>query len=212
MTVNGRSRSWNLVSPSFCSTGKSWRNHLFSLGLARFFFCILVSGLDGDGIITGDSAWRFLLKSVFKNKKNCFNSYFLLWIKMLTAGLSPMIFNRQIAVWEDKIGKIWFYPPLTRGSNWIFELSGMIVSANLGLETSLPFKRTTEQKSTLSRVSKRDAMVRFSDHGSCLLSTSIMYYTTPFFFKTSRTSGKSMPRRLTVATVGMPLLSQPRRS
>jgi len=25
---------------------------------------------------------------------------------MLTAGLSPMIFNRQIAVWEDKIGKI----------------------------------------------------------------------------------------------------------
>ncbi|MDA3790960.1 MAG: hypothetical protein PF503_21000 [Desulfobacula sp.] len=81
-------------------------DHFFLLVFLGLFIGILVSGIDGDRIITGDSGGRFLLKSAFKNKKNCFNSYFLLWIKMLTACLSPMVFNRQTAICEVKIAKI----------------------------------------------------------------------------------------------------------
>ncbi len=76
-----------------------------------------------------------------------------------------------------------FYPPLTRGSSCIFALSSMIVSANLGLETSLPFKRTTEQNSTLSSVFKRDAMVMFSDHCTCFSFTSIKRLCHTIFFQ-----------------------------
>jgi|SaaInl7_135m_RNA_FD_contig_51_977345_length_2772_multi_5_in_0_out_0_1 hypothetical protein len=50
-----------------------------------FFFLDLVIGvwvlgLDGDGTMV-DSILLFLLKSAFKNKKKCFNRYFLLWVK-----------------------------------------------------------------------------------------------------------------------------------
>ena len=213
MTLNGRSKSWNLVSPSRGSTAKSLTDHFFFLGFVGRFFCILVLGIGGSGAEDGvGSGWRFLLKSDFKNRKNCFNCYFLLWVKMLTACLLPMVFNRQAVVCEVKIDKKWFYPPATRGSSWIFELSGMIVSVNFGLETSLPSRRITAHNSTLSSVFKREAMVMFSDHCTCFSSTSIKDYSTPFFFKTSMTSGKSIPRRLTVSTVGIPFLFHPRRS
>ena len=178
MTLNGRSKSWNLVSPSLGSTAKSLMDHFFFSGFGRRLFCVFALGLEGGGT-KDDSVWCFLLKSVFKNRKNCFKRYFLLWVRMLTACLLPVVFNRQAGICEVKIVKKWFYPPATRGNIWIFELSGIFVSANLGLETSLPFKRTTEQNSTLSRVSKRDAMVMFSDHGNDFSSTSIkrLYYT-----------------------------------
>jgi len=49
----------------------------FFLGIGGLFFCICGLGLEGGGAKAG-SGWRFLLKSVFKNSRNCFNRYFLL--------------------------------------------------------------------------------------------------------------------------------------
>ena len=75
-----------LPSPSFGSTAKSLTDHFFPLycewGLGGRFFLILFLGLEGgettvdDGVGDG-SVGCFLLKSVFKNRKNCFNRCFL---------------------------------------------------------------------------------------------------------------------------------------
>ena len=66
------------------------------------------------------------------------------------------------------------HPPATRGSSWMIDLSSILVSENFGLETNVPFNRTTEQNSTFSRVSRSDAMVMFGDHCMGLSSTVIM--------------------------------------
>lgn len=60
------------------------------------------------------------------------------------------------------------------------ELSGTAVSANFGLETNLPFNRTTEQKAVSSNVSKRVATVM--PRTSAFSSTSIikLFYTVFF--------------------------------
>ncbi len=104
--------------------------------------------------------------------------FFLFQVKRYTACLFYMGFNRQAGVWKAFILiKPLFYPPATNGSSWSFELSCINVFANFGLETSLPFKRTTEQKSVSSKDSKRDEMVIPSDHCILFSSTSIIYYT-----------------------------------
>lgn len=72
-------------------------DHFFPLGFGKGFFCVLVSGTGGDMTI-GGCVWLFLLKSAFKNKKNCFNSYFLLWIKMLTVCHQWFLTDRQLFV------------------------------------------------------------------------------------------------------------------
>jgi len=63
-------------------------DHFFFLGFGKGFFCVLVSGTGGDMTIDG-CVGLFLLKSAFKNNKNCFNRYFLLWVNMLTTWRLP---------------------------------------------------------------------------------------------------------------------------